>query len=260
MRILSLDRGAPWLKILTFPDSQPHVQLFQPVVGDEVMVTCSITSSSKLLQLLELSSILDNYQIKKTFLSIPYLMGARSDRHMVYGDSFDLEVVAKLINSCEFDKVELLDVHSPVALSLINNSSNNKINLLADYDRHNPLFICPDKGAVDRVPEDADVIYCEKSRDLSTGVITLKVNDAEKTRNRNCVIVDDICDGGGTFIAIAKEVRHKCEHLTLAITHGIFSKGFDYLAGLFDEIITTNSYASIDLQDKYSNLKIIKIS
>jgi ribose-phosphate pyrophosphokinase len=260
MRILSLDNPVNWVKVLTFPDSQPHVQLIDPIVGDEVMVICSITSPSKLLQLLELTNALDKYWIKKTFLSIPYLMGARSDRHMVEGDSFDLEVVAKLINSCDFDRVELLDVHSPVALSLIDKSFNNKINLLAGYNKHNPLFICPDKGAIDRVPTGADVIYCEKSRDLSTGVITLKVNDVEKTRYRNCIIVDDICDAGGTFIAIANEVRHMCASLTLAVTHGIFSKGVDYLAGLFDEIITTNSYANLDLQNKYSNIKIIRIS
>jgi ribose-phosphate pyrophosphokinase len=47
---------------------------------------------------------------------IPYLMAARYDRLMQQGDSFDLEVVADLINSCGFEKVLLFDVHSEVSL------------------------------------------------------------------------------------------------------------------------------------------------
>jgi hypothetical protein len=39
---------------------------------------------------------------------------------MIDGDSFDLEVIANLINSCNFDDVLLLDIHSDVALKLIN--------------------------------------------------------------------------------------------------------------------------------------------
>ena len=67
----------------------------------------------------------------------------------------------------------------------------------------------------------------------------------------HCIVVDDICDGGGTFIGLAKLLKGrgaiKC---TLAVTHGLFTKGFDKLADHFDEIghfgcvsqLTTNRY------------------
>jgi len=257
MKIFAIDNGAN-LKLTTFPDGQPHIQVIDFDPPDEAMVVCSITSPSKLLQLLELSNALQYLKTKRTCLSIPYLMCARSDRHMLEGDSFDLEVMAILINLCDFEEVLLCDVHSEVATKLIKNSKNIVPNLLEKYDKENPLYICPDKGAINRVPKDVEVIYCEKSRDLSTGKITLKVNTPEKAWGRNCIIVDDICDGGGTFIAIAEQINPN--HLTLAVTHGIFSKGLDILFEYFDEIITTNSYACFDLQEKYKNLKMIRVS
>ena len=257
MKIFGLNKLSG-VKLTTFPDSQPHIQVIDFNPPDEAMVVCSIDSPSKLLQLLELSNALEYMGAKKTCLSIPYLLCARSDRHMLEGDSFDLEVVATLINLCDFEEVLLCDVHSDIALKLIKNSKNIVPNLLEKYDKENPLYICPDKGAIGRVPENVEVIYCEKSRDLSTGKITLKVNTPEKAWGRNCIIIDDLCDGGGTFIAIAEQINPN--YVTLAVTHGIFSKGLDVLFEYFDEIITTNSYASFDLQEKYKNLKMIRVS
>ena len=47
---------------------------------------------------------------------------------------------------------------------------------------------------------------------------------------RNCLIVDDICDGGGTFIPLAKKLKNAgAKTVTLYVTHGIFSKGLDPL-------------------------------
>ena len=63
--------------------------------------------------------------------------------------------------------------------------------------------------------------------------------------NRIALIVDDICDGGGTFSGIAQVLRaNGAEKIYLCVTHGIFSKGIE-INGI-DEIFTTDSYASPD--------------
>ena len=54
------------------------------------------------------------------------------------------------------------------------------------------------------------------------------------------MIIDDICDGGATFLAIAEQIKPK--HMTLIVTHGVFSKGFAVLEKKFDEIIVSDSY------------------
>lgn len=247
------------IQIILYPDNQPHVNILNVEEGDEVSVTCSLTDTLALVHLLQCSNALDNLFAKKKILSIPYLMGARFDRLMQHGDSIDLQVVANLINSCNFEKVYLYDVHSETATMLIKNAVNitNK-NLVELYDQTDAVLVCPDGGAAKKIGKYfewnknlVDTVYCIKDRDLSNGKITLKVLEPEKCMYRNCVIIDDICDGGGTFMAIASQIKPK--HLTLIVTHGIFSKGTNIFENIFSEVITSDS-----LGRGYSN-KLIKV-
>ena len=216
--------------------------------GDEVKLICSITDSVKMMQLLQAANALDNLFAKKKVLVIPYLMAARFDRLMQHGDSIDLKVVAELVNCCGFEKVFLFDVHSDVATMLINHSVNiTNRQMVEQYRQPEALLICPDAGAAKKVGKYfdwnnnlKDIVYCSKNRDLATGNLTLEVLEPEQCTNRNCVIVDDICDGGATFLAIAEKI--KAAHLTLIVTHGIFSKGFAALEKSFNEIIVSDSY------------------
>ena len=122
--------------------------------------------------------------------------------------------------------------------------------MVESYHLEHAVLICPDAGAAKKVKEYIEwnrnleeIVYCNKKRELSTGKITLEVIDPEKCSDRNCVIIDDICDGGGTFMAIAEQIRPK--HLTLIVTHGIFSKGFGALKQKFNEIIVSDSYGKV---------------
>lgn len=236
------------IKRFVFPDKQPHVVLQDINEGDEVTVICTITDSNILLQLLQTANAIDHVKAQKKKLILPYLMGARYDRLMVTGDSFDLEVIAGLINSMQFEQVFLYDVHSQVSLELIRNAVNiTNEALVKAYTRENAVLICPDKGAAKKINRYADwngnltdTVYCNKSRDLANGKITLQVMEPEKCNNRNCVIIDDLCDGGGTFLAIAQQIQ--AANLTLIVTHGVFSKGFTELEKVFDEILVSDSY------------------
>jgi ribose-phosphate pyrophosphokinase len=236
------------IRFTLFPDNQPHVMVEHIETGDEVSVKCSITDSVKLVHLLQTANALDHLHARKKELVIPWLMAARYDRLMQPGDSFDLEIVAGLINGCGFEKVLLWDAHSEIATRLIHHSVNIKNRQMVEqYDRPGAILICPDTGASKKVMEYSgwnknisEIVYCNKKRDLSTGRITLEVQDAGKCEDKNCVIVDDICDGGATFLAIAEQIKPK--HLTLIVTHGIFSKGFAALEQRFNEIIVSDSY------------------
>lgn len=247
MKIINLNSAAG-IQFTLFPDNQPHVNIREINEGDEVKVICSITDSIKMMQLLQTANALENLFAKKKVLVIPYLMAARYDRLMQPGDSIDLKVVANLINSCGFEKVFLFDVHSEVASLLINNSVNitNK-QLVEGYNHPDGLVICPDAGAAKKINKYfewnknlKDIVYCSKNRELATGTLTLEVLEPQECINRNCVIIDDICDGGATFLAIAEKI--KARHLTLIVTHGIFSKGFAALEKQFNEIIVSDSY------------------
>ena len=131
------------------------------------------------------------------------LLGRGYDRVMKRGDSFDLKVIANLINSLNFKKVVLFDVHSDVATALINNSINIQSSwLLHHYKQPNSVLICPDAGAAKKIntylKEYGDIftsaVYCNKKRDAD-GKIALDVLEPEKCEGRECVIIDDICVG-----------------------------------------------------------------
>lgn len=246
-KYIDVNQGIGVSKLL-FPDNQPHIRLTNIQESDEVTVRCAITSALELLQLQMVSNALTHRAAIKKTLIIPYLMGARYDRIMVDGDSFDLELVAEIINHMGFERVRIFDVHSDVATALIKRAEsvpNQK--LVESYTLNNAVLICPDHGARKKIEQVfkwnkgfTSIVYCEKNRNPETGKLTLEVIHPEECENQNCVIVDDICDGGATFIEIAKQIKPK--NLTLIVSHGIFSKGFTSLEKYFDAIITSNSY------------------
>lgn len=251
MKVINLNTQEN-VRLTVFPDNQPHVNIDNIKEGDDVRVICSITNSIKLLNLLQCSNAIEHKFANKKELVIPYLMGARYDRIMNDGDSVDVEVISKLVNSCGFKKVILYDVHSDVAVALINNSVNvSNYHLVSEYGTLNSVLICPDAGAVKKVskyiewnPSITDVVYCNKTRNLSNGDLTLTVLTPDLCEGRDCVIIDDLCDGGGTFLGIASQIKPKS--LTLIISHGIFSKTVKPFVGVFDKIITSDSYPGAD--------------
>lgn len=234
------------LKLIQFPDRQPHVNI--PNTDNTYMykVICSLLGPENLLELAEVADALEESGVYKE-LHIPYLMGARYDRRMKEGDSFDLKVIAKIINSLKFDRVYLYDPHSDVSAALIERSrviTNQK--LVESYDKKEAILIIPDGGAIKKSHDYLQwntslvgAVQCVKHRNQDDGRVNLEVLNPDLCKGENCVIIDDICDGGATFNAIAEQIDPL--HLTLMVTHGIFSAGFDKLGEKFNEIITSNS-------------------
>lgn len=110
-------------------------------------------------------------------------------------------------------------------------------------------ILYPDKGAIDRYGEDFGVTvgYCNKIRDQLTGKLGgFEVPIIDQFISE-VLIVDDICDGGGTFIGIADKLRSQgyAGKLGLYVSHGIFSKGVLCLVenNRFDHIYTTDSFS-----------------
>lgn len=183
-------------------------------------------------------------------LYLPYVPYARQDRHMVEGDSLSIAVMAQLINSCNFKRVTIYDPHSDVTSALINNVrviSAEEVFHKIKSSWANTWIVAPDAGAYKKAHRFAQkvnaagVLSCSKDRDLATGEITGMKCDAD-TQGKDLLVVDDICDGGRTFIELAKALGPHCEKLELAVTHGIFSKGFEVVADVYDTVYTTTSY------------------
>ena len=265
MIVINLNSGnSEHYKFTLFPDNQPHVNVQIPP-GEAVTVVCRMRSALDVLTLMCVSDALLRARVEDPKLVVPYLMGARYDREIKPGDSVDLIVIADLLNLTNFNDIVLFDAHnSEKSQDLISGARNVDNKILVDkYDAPNSVLICPDKGAKAKVDSYLEwnknltyVVYCEKSRDLETGKIALKVSEPDACLGNDCVIIDDLCDGGGTFLAIADQIKPKS--LTLIVSHGIFSKGLNVFPGKFNHIIVSDSYSTPDRD--YGGLKITVVS
>jgi ribose-phosphate pyrophosphokinase len=91
-----------------------------------------------------------------------------------------------------------------------------------------------------------EVVACEKIRDVKTGHLSGFSVFSDDLKGKDCLITDDICDGGGTFLGIADALRKKgAGWVYLAVSHGIFSHGFEKLEAALDGIFTTDSFKDI---------------
>lgn len=210
-------------------------------------------------------------------LYIPYLLGARSDRKFVTGgNSYLVDVVAPIINSLNFNKVTVIDVHSDVAAACINNLEieDNKrlVRFALESNKGSNSIISPDAGSLKKIYPlleyikfEGSLLIASKHRDIKTSKILSTELQISQPGN-NTYIIDDICDGGRTFIEIAKIFRNRYGDnykLYLIVTHGIFSNGYEELSKYFDGIYCTNSvkdcgdYWGNDLQK--TNVKQLKV-
>lgn len=205
---------------------------------------------------------------ERIHLYIPYLLGSRSDRRFQQGGtSYLVDIIAPILNAQNFDSVTVCDAHSDVAAACINKLIVRDNLVLAEWaldqiitDEH-PILISPDAGALKKVYAVAkqsdykdNVVVCSKYRNLDGKLEHVNVPITGDMYDRDFVVIDDICDGGATFINIAKAFRAQADlkqidedaKLYLIVTHGIFSKGLDELAKYFDTIYCTNSVKDLE--------------
>lgn len=249
-----------------FPDGQQDIIILDTFISpDETVLISSRFNNFKDLELIVCSvKALRNLGIKTIDLHIPYILGARSDRKfLIGGTSYLRDVVSPILNSLNLNSVICLDAHSDVAEACINNliNVNNhefvKWAISNQSDKSDYFFVSPDGGALKKIFKVADylnntneIIVCSKYRDTSGNLsrthVPIKIDHFAK----DLIIIDDICDGGNTFINIAKEIKKinpkRTGKIILVVTHGIFSAGFENLSQYFDKIYCTNSVKSIE--------------
>jgi ribose-phosphate pyrophosphokinase len=209
-------------KISNFPDGQSDIVLNADhvVPGNIVQITSHFNSWEDMVKIICARVALNNLKVKEIHLFIPYILGARSDRRFQKGGtSYLVDVVAPILNLQGFETVTCFDAHSDVAqgciknLNVINNVELVKF-ALDDIKSNNVVIAAPDQGATRKIFTVAHelkitnpILFCVKHRDQITGkILHTEVPIADKTRSTDYVIVDDICDGGRTFLEIAKEI------------------------------------------------------
>ena len=258
-------------KISKFPDGQQSINLDFIHLEDEVKISSRLNDFKDLEVILCTTAALKNLGVKTIHLYVPYFLGARSDRQFTDGGiNYLKDVICPIINSQNYETVTIVDAHSDVLEACIHNYRKiDNITLvkfaLTDIDNTNGareklILVSPDAGALKKMYHVSEhfgidkMVIANKHRDIKTGKITHTEVPGltQEPGSKNFVIIDDICDGGRTFLEIAKTIRKEREDsvfndkIYLVVTHGIFSAGFLELRNWIDGIYCTNSVKNVD--------------
>lgn len=221
------------VKHTQFPDGTPKIDLKHMSIG--------LTDVHEILWLFEPNEEMIIYNITnhirnlcpiaKITLKMPYLPNARMDRVKAQYETFTLKWFAKFINSLEFDRVIVTDIHSNVGEALIDRLDIDYYSQIALYEnviedfKPDALFF-PDAGAHKRYKDfwklsDFPNTYGEKVRNWESGEInSLEVHDPKVIKDKRVLIVDDICSFGGTFYRATNELKKNgALSVALVVTH-----------------------------------------
>jgi len=257
-------------KVSKFPDGQQTIDLTE--WNDLLRYDDAVKISSRLNSFKDLELIICATQAirnikpnREIALYVPYFIGARSDRKFVEGGiNYLKQVICPIINSLNFVTVITLDPHSDVLEACLNNYEkvdNHVIvkHALTAIDNKNDAqericLVSPDAGAYKKIFDVAkkfgiqNIITANKVRDMKTGnILRTEIPILNQHEDIKYVIIDDICDGGRTFVELAKAIKdgRPSAKVYLIVTHGIFSAGFKELGKYIEHIYTTNSYRDV---------------
>lgn len=249
----------PTFEAMRFPAGEAHVKVANENPGYGRLTEVARIHGADANDLFTLAMWADaaHQRGATTIAQIPYLPGARQDRGLPFGAA----VYARFLNNLLIDRIQAVDVHSPVMehlverLSVLDSAAIIRKHVVGrpDSDERAQRYhgiIAPDKGAVHRAGAVAAIcglpLYrAEKHRDEQTGKLSGFSCEPLPDKGK-FLVVDDICDGGGTFIGLAEATRVPFDRLGLFVTHGVFSGDAHELIQRFDRVWTTDSFERSD--------------
>jgi len=256
------------LETFNFSGGECHVKISPSDIGGKTEILAYLNTANDIMNLLLAVDAIRRINPESSIeLTIPYFPYARQDRVCNEGEALSVKVMANLVNSLHCDTVTIYDPHSDVTPALLDHCqiitlsdivANSK--LVKIIHENELILLSPDAGSEKKIHATAkkvsnqkrsiEVICASKTRDTKTGDITA-THIYGDVKDKSFIILDDICDGGRTFIEIAKVLRSKGSlDVYLYVTHGIFSKGLDVLKSYFKHVYCYHTMLS---QDKIDN-------
>lgn len=241
-----------------FSDGEIQIQLRENVRGDEVFIiqsTCS-PSNDNLMELLCMVDALRRASAGRITAVVPYFGYARQDRRVrSQRVPITARLVADLLQVAGVDRVLTIDLHAEQIQGFFDIPVDNiyATDLLVEHLRkteslQNPIIVSPDIGgvvrarAMARLYNDSEIAIIDKRRPAPN--VSQVMNVIGDVKDRDCILIDDIIDTGGTLVNAAQALKERGARRVFAFaSHGIFSGNApEKLASpLLEKIVVTDS-------------------
>lgn len=247
-----------------YPDGHKHIVLEDCEWNKDsyLNVITRISSMDDLFILRQVDNILWHENIRISELVITYLLTARCDRRFSLGEAIDRDIVAMDLYNLHADKIVFYDLHSDPEILTRNNKMENlavvRDKILLEY--YNICF--PDKGACDRYRYVCPHYNLVGEKHRKPDGISISLKELNKLdSNKSILVIDDLCDGGGTFATLATELNaiYPDFKREIWVTHAIQKSGIRLLAAKYDKVYITNSYTDWASDEFSDNVTIYDV-
>ena len=252
----STDTSLSAVNIGRFADGEVRVEINDNMRGQDVFIIQSTSRpvNDNLMELLVMIDALKRASARRITAVIPYFGYARQDRKTMSRAPISAKLVANLLTTAGTNRILTLDLHAGQIQGFFDIPVDTLIAkpiLIADIkDKVNGedlVFVSPDAGGTERARSyakefDTEIAVIDKRRpEPGASQVMNVVGDVD---GRECVIVDDICDSGGTLVNAAKALlENGATKVKAYCTHGVLTPSADdkINGSALSEVVVTDS-------------------
>ncbi|AXV15870.1 phosphoribosylpyrophosphate synthetase [Neorhizobium sp. SOG26] len=255
-----------------FADQEIFVEIQENVRGEDVFIiqSTSFPTNDHLMELLIMIDAFRRSSAKRITAVIPYFGYARQDRKAGPRTPISAKLVANLITEAGADRVLTLDLHAGQIQGFFDIPTDNlfAVPILArdvkeHYDLNNVMVVSPDVGGVVRARAlakriNSQLAIVDKRRERAGESEVMNV--IGEVDGKDCLLIDDIVDSGGTLCNAAEALLNKgATSVTAYITHGVLSGGAVTRIGAskLRELVITDSIQPTTAVQSAHNIRVI---
>ncbi len=258
-----------------FADQEIFVELHENVRGEDVFLiqSTSYPANDHLMELLIMIDAVRRASARRITAVIPYFGYARQDRKPGPRTPISAKLVANLLTEAGANRVLTLDLHAGQIQGFFDIPTDNlyAVPVIArdvknNYPLKNVMVVSPDVGGVVRARSLAKRLDCllaivDKRRERPGESEVMNV--IGDVSGKDCLLLDDIVDSGGTLCNAAEALLKKgAKSVTAYITHGVLSGGAiaRITASKLKELVITNSIMPTPAVEQAPNIRVLPIS
>lgn len=258
------------INIQKFSDGEIQPVFQESIRGDVVfLIQSTFSPSDNLMELLLMIDAARRASAYKVIAVIPYYGYARQDRKDKPRVAIGSKLIANMLTAAGADRVITMDLHAPQIQGYFDipvdhlDSSVIFIPYIEQLKLENLTFAAPDVGSANRIREiasyfNSEMVICDKHRKRANEIASMVV--IGDVTDRNVVLIDDICDTGGTLAKSAGLLLEKGARSVRAMcTHPVLSgKAYENIGNsVLEELVVCDT---IPLKQQIDKIKVLSVA